>query len=72
MSHPMSNAEAAVELERVARALDQTQLLVTGMDRVVAAMTLDPEVRHSALRTLVEHSQEALGRVITHLRTTRP
>lgn len=71
MTSEMTSGEAVVELERVARALDHTQLLVAGMDRVIAAMNLEPEPRYSALRTLVEQSQDSLGRVITHLRAMR-
>lgn len=68
----MTDDEAAVELEKVARALDQTQLLVAGLDRCVAAINLDSTQQYSALRTLVEHAQDGLGRVIAHLRVKRP
>lgn len=67
----MTDGEAAAELQKVARALDQTQLLVSGLDRCIAAVNLHTEVRYSGLRTLVEQAQEACNRVIEHLRGSR-
>jgi hypothetical protein len=65
----MGPYEASVELERVARALDEAQLLVAGLDRVIASMDLIGEPRYSPLRTLIETAQASLTHVVAHLRT---
>lgn len=60
--------EAALELEKVARALDEAHALTVGLDQIHAATQLIGAVQHSPLRTLLEHAQASTERVITYLR----
>ncbi|HEX8631798.1 MAG TPA: hypothetical protein VF755_26870 [Catenuloplanes sp.] len=74
----MSAGEAARELERVVQAVDEAQLLMAGIDQVVASLRLLPgheggpdnavRTQHSALRTRLEHAQRSAARVMEYLR----
>ncbi|OKI49362.1 hypothetical protein [Micromonospora sp. CB01531] len=62
-----TSAEMAREMERVNHALEETRILLAGLDQVDSARWLSRPA-NSPLRTLVEHARESAERVTTYLR----
>lgn len=60
-------AEMAREMERVNHALEETRVLLAGLDQAESARALSRPA-NSPLRTLVEHARDWVERVTTYLR----
>jgi hypothetical protein len=65
----MDNGQAAREMEKVMRALENARIVLASRDQERAATELFDQPRHSPLRTLVEQAERSGEQVLRYLRS---
>ena len=68
----MDAGQASREMEKILRALVQTERMLAGHDQAAAATALVDRPRYSPLRTLVGQAATSAEQVLQFLRTNHP